>query len=325
MQTSVLMVMIAALYAVSTPAQQIEPTLPTSQRVAINLSGGMPGQTPWLYIKDSDSSTYSSPSYNDSAWTPVGIPYSANFLTSFLNADSGGGDGDLNGTFNWYRLHFTVPAQYANSKIMVEFEGAHTGAQVYINGTFLPGISAVAANAQASHVVGFVPFIADLTPYITADGVTENVLAVSVSRNDTWFEQPGFSQDYRFGQADAGLFRPVSMFITNKVHIPLNIYSNQKTWGTYVSTVSEVPSSSSTATADSALIQVQTNVLNEDTTAQAVTLTTQIVDAKGNVVATAPPVTQTVAPMTAGEFSFYANTYVSTADHREQSHALVSE
>jgi len=192
-----LLFLIGTMSSIIAPAQQVESSLPTSQRVTINLSGGMPGQSPWLYIKDSDSSAYATPSYNDSAWTPVGIPSSANFFTSFLNADSGGGDGDLNGTYNWYRLHFTVPSQYANSKILVEFEGAHTGAQVYINGTLLPGISAVTADAQASHVVGFIPFIADLTPYITADGVTENVLAVSVSRNDTWFEQPGFSQDYR--------------------------------------------------------------------------------------------------------------------------------
>jgi len=297
-----LLFLLAAFHSIGAIAQQVEPSLPTSQRVTINLSGGMPGQSQWLYIKDSNSSSYATPAYNDSAWTPVGIPYSANFFTSFLNADSGGGDGDLNGTYNWYRLHFTVPTQYSNSKILVEFEGAHTGAQVYINGTLLPGISAVAANAEASHVVGFIPFIADLTPYITADGVTENVLAVSVSRNDTWFEQPGFSQDFRFGQADAGLFRPVYMFITNKVHIPGNVYSNQKTWGTYAATVSEIPSSSGTATANSALIQVETNVLNETTTSQPVTLTTQIVDANGNVVATAPPVTQTVPSMTPSTF-----------------------
>jgi beta-galactosidase len=292
---------VAAMCSVNARAQ-VETSLPTSQRVTINLSAGMPGQRPWLYIKDSNSPAYATTSFNDSAWTPVGIPYSANFLTSFLNADSGGGDGDLNGTYNWYRLHFTVGSQYANSKILVEFEGAHTGAQVYINGTLLPGISSVAANAQASHVVGFIPFIVDLTPYVRADGVTENVLAVSVSRNDTWFEQPGFSQDYRFGQADAGLFRPAYMFITNKVHIPVNVYSNQKTWGTYVATVSEVPSQSSTAQAASAVVEVQTNVLNENTTSQQVTLTTQIVDANGNVVATAPPITQTVPPMTSSSF-----------------------
>ena len=168
----------------------------------------------------------------------VGIPTDANIWRTFINQSAGGGQGSVCGQNNWYRLHFKVDPTYASSKILVEFEGAHTGAQVYINGTLLAGISAVTADAEASHIVGFIPFIVDLTPYIKADGATDNVLAVSVSRGNSWFEDPQFSEVFRFGQAMAGLFRPVKMFITNKVHIPVNIYSNQKTWGTYVATVS---------------------------------------------------------------------------------------
>ncbi len=296
--------MMLLVHAVSA-AQSFEPTPPPSQRVAIDLAAGMPGQSSWLYLKDQDSSsatapTFAQPGFNDTSWTQVGLPYSANFLTTFVNATSGGGN--LDGTQNWYRLHFKLDHKYAGNKILVEFEGAHTGAQVFINGTLLPGVSAVAADAQASHVVGFVPFLVDLTPYVKADGTTDNVLAVRVNRSATWFEDPQFSEVFRFGQADAGLFRGVRMFITSQVHIPQNIYSNLKTWGTYVATLSEVPNPNDTATANSAVVEVQTNVLNESTTAQAVTLTTQIVDAKGNVVAAASPVTQTVPAMTPATF-----------------------
>ena len=296
----------AALGAGGARAQQVETAVPPSDRITIDLSAGMPGQHHWLYMKDQDQATFATTTFNDSTWQQVGIPHGANYFTTFLNVVSGGGDGDLDGGNNWYRLHFTVDPKYASSKVMVEFEGAHTGAQVYINGTLLPGISAVTADAKASHVIGFIPFIVDLTPYLHADGTTDNVLAVSVSRNNSWFEQPTFSGAFRFGQAEAGLFRPARMFITNKVHIPANVYSNQKTWGTYVATLSEVPSATSTSQAQSAVVEVQTNVLNETTTAQPVTLTTQIVDAQGNVVAVAPPVTQTVQPMTPA-------TYPSTA------------
>jgi hypothetical protein len=326
------MFLVTALGPIKGTAQ---PAPPASDRITINLSEGVPNfvgnaaatdpnaalpQSNWWYENNQDSTTFAATSYTEVAvpaadagpacgttistpdWIQVGIPNDANIWRTFINQSSGGGQGSLCGQNNWYRLHFKVDPTYANSKIMVEFEGAHTGAQVYINGTLLPGISAVTANADASHVVGFIPFIVDLTPYITADGATENVLAVRVSRGNTWFEDPQFSEVFRFGQAMAGLFRPVKMFITNKVHIPANVYSNQKTWGTYVATVSEVPSSTNTAIANSAVIQVETNVLNENTTSQAVTLTTQVVDANGNVVATASPVTQTVAPMTAGNF-----------------------
>ncbi len=327
------LLLFAAVMAL-TPANA-QPAPPASNRITINLSQGVPNfvgnaaatdpaaalpQSNWWYENNEDSTTYASPTYVETAvpaseagpacgstistpdWTQVGIPNDANIWRSFINQSSGGGQGSVCGQNNWYRLHFKVDPTYASSKIMVEFEGAHTGAQVYINGTLLPGVSAVAADSEASHVVGFIPFIVDLTPYIKADGSSDNVLAVSVSRGNSWFEDPQFSEVFRFGQAMAGLFRPVKMFITNKVHIPVNVYSNQKTWGTYVATVSEVPASSGTATAASAVIQVETNVLNENTTSQTVTLTTQIVDANGNVVATASPVTQAIAPMTPGSF-----------------------
>jgi beta-galactosidase len=252
--------------------------------------------------------TYSTPGFSESSdagatWTQVGLPYDANIPRTFINQDSGGGQGSLNGQENWYRLHFKVDHKYTGQKFLLNIEGSHTALQVYINGTLLKGVSAVTADVDATHVVGFIPVIVDLTPYVQTDGVTDNVIAIDVSRGASWFEQPNFSGAFRFGQAMAGLFRNVYLYVTNPVHIPQNVYSNQKTWGTYVGTLSEVPAGDgSTATAASALVDVQTNVLNESATAQQVTLTTQIVDANGNVVVTAPPITETVPAMTPGTF-----------------------
>ena len=162
--------------------------------------------------------------------------------------------------------------------------------QVFINGTLLPGISAVAKGAKATHVVGFIPVIVDLTPYLSTDG-SNNVVAIRVARGaNDWFDNPDFSTGFRFGQGFLGLFRPVKLFVTDYVHIPENVYSNLKTWGTHVSTLS--------ASDSSAQIDVQTNVVNEGSAARQVTVTTQIVDASGNVVATGQG-TQTVAPSAA--------------------------
>ncbi|WP_433975355.1 immunoglobulin domain-containing protein [Tunturiibacter lichenicola] len=299
-------------------AQQVEATLPLSQRFTINLSAGVPAyvgnaastsnapQSQWWFENTKNSATYATTSFvesSDPAWQQVGLPYDANIPRTFINQDSGGGAGSDTGQNNWYRLHFKVDPKYAGQKFLLNLEGAHTGVQVFINGTLLPGISAVAADAQATHVVGFVPVVVDLTPYLHADGATDNVIAIDVSRGSPWFEQPQFSNSFRFGQDMAGLFRNVFLYVTNPVHIPLNVYSNTKTWGTYVGTVSEVAGAEGvTATAASAVVEVQTNVVNETATVQQVTLTTQIVDAAGNVVVTAPPVTQSVSPMTAGTF-----------------------
>ncbi|WP_341679255.1 discoidin domain-containing protein [Niveibacterium sp. SC-1] len=246
------------------------------------------GETPWKYARDSDPVGAQNISFDDSAWKSVGVPNSANENEMFINTESGGGEGFMGARSNWYRKHFSLDPKYAGRKVLVEFEGAHTGVQVYINGTFIAGNSAI--NPQATHVVGFVPFLVDLTPYVKFDG-TDNVMAVKVAKDDAFFRNPGFSQAFRFGQSDAGLFRPVYMYITDKVHIPQNVYSVRKTWGTYVSTVD--------ANEQSATIRVQTNVLNEGTAAQTVTLNTQIVDASGNVVSSAKQsksVTPSAAP-----------------------------
>ncbi len=300
-------------------SQQTEPSLPLSQRLTVNLAAGMPQyigdatstanvpQSEWWFENTNSNTAYATQSFVESTdasakWQQVGLPYDANIPRTFINQTSGGGQGSLTGNDNWYRLHFKIDPRYAGQKFILELEGSHTGVQVYINGVLRPGISAVTADAQATHVVGFVPVAIDLTPYLKTDGVAENVIAIDVSRGSTWFEQPNFSGAFRFGQAMAGLFRNVRLYVTNPVHIPINVYSNQKTWGTYVGTVSITPAAGVTATAASAVVEVQTNVLNESATAQQVTLTTQIVDAKGDVVVTAPPITQTVAPMTAGNF-----------------------
>ncbi len=316
---AMLLLLVAGLCSTAARAQQVEASLPISQRFSINLAAGVPEyvasaasasnapQSQWWYQNTNNSTTYSSPSFvesTDSAatWQQVGLPYDANIPRTYINQTSGGGQGSLTGNYNWYRLHFKVDPKYASQKFMLNIEGSHTGIQVFINGTLLPGVSAVAADAQATHVVGFIPVIVDLTPYLHTDGATDNVIAIDVSRGASWYEQPAFSGAFRFGQAMAGLFRNVYMYVTNPVHIPVNSYSNQKTWGTYVGTVSEVPAASGTATAASAVVEVQTNVLNESSTAQTVTLTTQIVDEQGNVIVTAPPVTQSVPAMTPSTF-----------------------
>jgi beta-galactosidase/beta-glucuronidase len=253
--------------------------LPVSNRLSINL-----GETPWQYLKDSDPQDAMKPGFDDSKWTPVGVPQSPSDQDTFINLESGGGEGQLTGNMNWYRKHFKLDKSYARRKIFIEFEGAHTGAQVYINGQFVKGNSTV--NPNATHVLGFVPFVVDITDSVKFDG-SDNVLAVRVARGADFFEAPSFGGAFRFGQSDAGLFRPVRMHITDRVHIPQNVYSVLNTWGTYVATLSASPTE--------ALIKVQTNVLNEQDTPQLVTLTTQIVDDRGVVVSTAQD-TRTVAP-----------------------------
>src|SRR5271170_782208 len=182
-------------------AQQVEATLPLSQRFTINLAAGVPEyvgnaasgsnapQSQWWFENTKNSATYSTTSFvesTDPAWQQVGLPYDANVPRTFINQASGGGAGSDTGNDNWYRLHFKVDPQYAGQKFLLNLEGAHTAVQVYINGNLQQGISAVADDAQATHVLGFVPVVVDLTPFLNVDGKTDNVIAIDVARNDPW-------------------------------------------------------------------------------------------------------------------------------------------
>ena len=276
-----------ALLCLGTVVAAQAATLAPSDRLDANL-----GAQKWRYIKQYQNQAGhaavpngddgAAVSFDDSKWETVGLPHAANDFTTYINQESGGGQGSLDGDTSWYRTILADSASYRGRKVMVEFEGAHTGDRVYINGQFIPGTGVLnkagQVDAQATHVVGFVPHIVDLTPYLNYDG--KDVIAVKVSRGGGFFQDPGFSGAFRFGQSEEGLFRPVKLHVTNLVHIPENVYAGQTTWGTYVGT------DSLSADHKSAVVRVQTNVVNERDTPVTATLTTQIVDANGAVVAT---------------------------------------
>jgi fructose-specific component phosphotransferase system IIB-like protein len=238
-----------------------------SNRLRINL-----GDTPWKFIK-SDPINAQSAAVSDATWKDVGVPYTPNDDDTFVNGESGGGP--MFGGNCWYRKHFTLDNAYAGRKIFIEVEGAHMGCQLYINGTLMKGNSAITANANATHVIGFIGFVVDVTSNVTFGGA-DNLLAIRTGFSQGFYADPGFSEVFRFGQADVGLFRPVWLHITDPVHVPLNLYSVLNQWGTCVAT---------TAASDaSATVRIQTNVQNQSAAAQNVTLTTKIVDATNTVV-----------------------------------------
>src|SRR5689334_13051491 len=54
----------------SVSVQAVAP--PTSERVTIDLSAGMPGQSHWRYLKGQDSTTFAATAFDDSSWSQVG-------------------------------------------------------------------------------------------------------------------------------------------------------------------------------------------------------------------------------------------------------------
>ena len=160
--TVVLLSMTSLQAQVNTPSQ--------GNRLKINF-----GATPWLFSRG-DPVNAQAVNFNDAAWTTVGLPHTWNENDIYINT-AAGGPGPNMGGLSWYRKHFTLDQSLSNRKIFVEFEASHIGMQVYINDSLIKGNSA--RNPQATHVVGFLPVIVDLTPYVVFGGA-DNVLAVRI-------------------------------------------------------------------------------------------------------------------------------------------------
>ena len=107
----------------------------------------------------------------------------------------------------WYRKELTFNPTDKNKKISVEFEGAMSNAQVYLNNKWI-----------GEWPFGYSSFYFDITENINWKG--ENILAVKLTNHpesSRWY--PG-----------AGIYRKVNLIKTNKQHI--------NHWGTFVQTKS---------------------------------------------------------------------------------------
>jgi hypothetical protein len=249
------------------PAEVYKPQ--ANHRLKINL-----GVTPWKFIKADPYPDAKKPEYDDTSWTDVGIPHCFNDSDTFVNV-SRGNKGLFQGTV-WYRKHFTLNNAYKGRKIFVEFQGVNIACAVYINGTLVPHGSEVEQPGEVTHVYGFTPFVIDVTDLVKFGGAA-NVMAVRVSnKSERWYVSPGFGDALFAGMAYGGIYLPVYLHITDPVHVPLNVYSNVKKWGTSIATLSANP--------ETATIRIQANVENETPKEKAVVLITRVVDAERKIV-----------------------------------------
>ena len=95
----------------------------------------------------------------------------------------------------WYRKHFTVPAEWKDKRVLVQFDGVYMNADVWLNGTHL-----------GRHSYGYTSFVLDLTEHLREGA---NVLAVEVKTiqpNSRWY--PG-----------AGIYRHVWLKVFSPVHL----------------------------------------------------------------------------------------------------------
>jgi len=215
----------------------------------------------WAFKKDSMSSGPEKADFDVSGWRKVDLPHdwSNEDLPNQIKdsivgpfskaAEAQTINGFMLGGTAWYRNAFKISKEDQGKTVYLQFDGVYMNADVWVNGYHL-----------GNHPYGYTPFYYDLTPYLLPVG-KENVIAVQVKnegRNSRWY-------------SGSGIYRHVWLTLVNPIHVDV--------WGVNVTTskVSEISSD----------IQVVTTINNKGTKNESSIILTEIIDAKGNVAATA--------------------------------------
>jgi len=221
--------------------------------------------THWLFAGEVPGGNGHAVSLDESAFVPVTLPY----FRTHPHKDFPKGEFEV--PVSWYRRHFTLPASYSGRRVSVEFQGVAKVADVYVNGSFV-----------GQHKGAYTSFTLDITPFVTVGGA-DNLIAVkvdSMTRND--IPPEGGAIDYYVW---GGIVRDVNMIVTDPVNVD---------WA-FITTPS--------VSASAATVNARTRVRNASGVSKSVTVTTNVVDATGNVVAIGAA-TQTVAANSAVELSY---------------------
>ena len=212
----------------------------------------------WRFLK-ADAPGAEKPDFDDAAWRSLSVPHDWSIEGPFDEKNPAGGAGAfLPAGVGWYRKHFTLPADCAQRRVFIEFDGVMANSDVWINGVHL-----------GKRPYGYVSFRYELTGHLNFGNNQANVLAVRADNSG----QPA-SRWY----TGAGIYRHVRLVVTDPVHLDQ--------WGAVVTTPG--------IAADEAALHVQSTVVNQANTARAVTLQITIFDPNGKPVQLAETKPQTV-------------------------------
>lgn len=211
----------------------------------------------WRFLK-ADAPGAEKPNFDDTAWRTLNVPHDWSIKGPYdQNNPTRRGGGYLPAGISWYRKQFTLPTDYAQRRIFIDFDGVMANSDVWINGHHL-----------GKRPYGYVSFRYDLTGHLNFGQDKPNILAV---RTDTTL-QP--ASRWYTGQ---GIYRHVRLVVTDPVHIDH--------WGVFVTTPH--------IAVEQADVHVKTTVINQSDTTREVTLQTTIFVPDGKTVQSAE-VTQTI-------------------------------
>jgi beta-galactosidase len=212
----------------------------------------------WRFLKG-DATNGEVPNFDDSNWRKLNVPHDWSIEGPFDSKNpTGPAGGFLPSGVGWYRKHFTLPSDYKDRRVVIEFDGVMANSDVWINDFHL-----------GTRPYGYVSFAYDLTGHLNFG--KDNLIAVRVDNS----KQPA-SRWY----TGAGIYRHVRLVATNLEHFVQ--------WGVFVTTPK--------VSALQATANISGEVVNQSSEPQVLAMQVDLIDPTGKIVASAENKSVTVAP-----------------------------
>ena len=212
--------------------------------------------------------------FDDSSWPVVSLPHWDRLETYDTSRPYQG--------VAWYRKILTPGPEMSGKRVTLEFEGVMQVADVWVNGEH-----------RLTHYGGYLPFTIDLSDDVKAGAPV--TIAVRVDSRDNNLVPPGKPINKLDFEYYNGIYRDVSLHVTDPVHITDAIVANKPAGGGILVTYPAVSSSAAT-------VQVQTEVANETAVSRPVGVATTLIDAAGQEVAASQSKPQDIGPHSSSVF-----------------------
>ncbi len=160
----------------------------------------------WRFYKGAVEGAEAS-DFDDANWGVVALPHGIEYLPT-----------EASGCVNyqgevWYRKHFEPDHTLKGKKLFLHFEAIMGKSKVWINGQLVK-----------EHFGGFLPVIADVTPYINWNG--DNVIAVLADNSNDPLYPPGKPQETLDFAYFGGIYRDCWLVAHNDIYITDPNYEN---------------------------------------------------------------------------------------------------
>jgi beta-galactosidase len=193
--------------------------------------------------------------FQDEGWQTVSLPHTAQLMPLAAGHPARQWQGIC-----WYRKQIPLPSAAAGKDVFLRFDGAMNAAEIWVNG-----------QSAGAFMGGYLPYVMDITRLVHP-GVT-NVIAVRLDNRDNPITGPKPLADLDFNLY-GGLYRGVSLIIQDRLHITDPSLAGEPAGGGVFVTFPLV-------SANRAVVQVKTQIKNDDAGPRSFSVRTTLRDTSG--------------------------------------------